>query len=947
MTSPPEGTPHNGTQRLRLLIVDDDIDFAESLLEVLEPRGYQVALAHTAADALKIIRDFDAQVALVDIRLDRSNGIRLIPELRGARPGILCLMITAYAAIENAIEALKYGAYDYLRKPLDAQDLFATLDRCFERLRLEREKNQAEENLRIRNQELEELNARFKKLLASSTALAICSQPSELAQSLLQEFARNVNAQGGSFFVLRDGNLVLMHSLDPSHVPVSLPFPLRVGSVFDLAIKNRAPVLIKKIEQEKDVHTSGWQGYQNDSLMAFPLVDGSGEIVGVVSMHNKVSPPFTQQDCELGALLASYGTETLRVTRIFEALRESEEKYRNILQSIDEGYFELYLSGRVSFMNESMVRILGCSEEELKRLGDEAKPGNDVMVQVQGMFGEVCRSAVSPKMMDYQIIRKDGSPRFLELSTSPMEDSAGQLKGYRGVVRDVTVRRLAEEERQRLAAALENTADSVIIANRDGLIQYVNPAFERTTGLQRDDVSGQRLDQFLISKSDPVSSSLVQNALTLGQSWNGHLVISKSDKTMCEFETTISPIHDVSGEISGFVCINRDVTNEFILEGQLRQAQKMEAIGTLAGGVAHDFNNILQAIMGYSELLLMGKNKETAEYRSLEEIRKSARRAAELTKQLLTFSRKVEIQKRAYALNDGIREARSLLERVIPRMIAIELDLMEGLNPVNADPGQVQQIMLNLAVNARDAMPDGGRITIKTENVFLDTDYCQTQLLIRPGSYVRLTVSDTGHGIDDESLEHIFEPFYTTKAPGSGTGLGLSTVYGIVKSHDGHIECESTPGLGTTFRILLPADDSIPVATAPQIEDGSLSGGAATILIADDDESARSVISQMLNRFGYRVLLAETGLEALAIYRNNREAIDLVILDLIMPKMGGKQCLKEILAIDPAAKVLIATGYKNNTTSEDIIEAGAINLVMKPFSMKELLRAINEVLGRG
>ena len=539
MTSPPQGTPHNGTKRLRLLIVDDDVDFAESLLEVLEPRGYQVALVHTAADALKIIRDFDAQVALVDIRLDRGNGIRLIPELRGARPGILCLMMTAYAAIENAIEALKYGAYDYLRKPLDAQDLFATLDRCFERLRLEREKNQAEENLRIRNQELEELNARLKKLLASSRALAICSQPLELGQSLLQEFARNVNAQGGSFFVLRDDNLVLMHSLDPSHVPVNLPFPLRVGSVFDLAIKNRAPVLIKKIEQEKDVHTSGWQGYQNDSLMAFPLVDGSGEIVGVVSLHNKISPPFTQQDCELGALLASYGTETLRVTRIFEALRESEEKYRNILQSIDEGYFELYLSGRVSFLNESMVRILGCSEEELKRLGDEAKPGNDVMVQVQGMFGEVCRSAVSQKMMDYQIIRKDGSPRFLELSTSPIEDLAGQLKGYRGVVRDVTVRRLAEEERQRLAAALENTADSVIIANRDGLIQYVNPAFERTTGLQRDDVSGQRLDQFLISKSDPVSSSLVQNALTLGQSWNGHLVTSKSDKTMCEFETAI------------------------------------------------------------------------------------------------------------------------------------------------------------------------------------------------------------------------------------------------------------------------------------------------------------------------------------------------------------------------------------------------------------------------
>ena len=946
-SSPLQGSPHNGTEELRLLIVDDDVDFAESLMELLEPRGYRVALAHTAADALKVIRDFDARVALVDIRLDRYDGVRLITELSNARPGILCLTITAYAAIESAIEALKHGAYDYLRKPLDAQDLFATLDRCFERLRLEREKNQAEENLRIRNRELEELNDRLKKLLLSSRALAICSKPSELGQSLLKEFAHTVNAQGGSFFVLQDDRLVLMHSLDPSHVPASLYLPLRKGSVFDLAIRNRAPVLIKNIAQEKDVLPSGWQGYQDDSIMAFPLADGSGEVVGVVSLHNKVSPPFTQQDCELGALLASYGSETLRVTRIFEALRESEEKHRNILQSIDEGYFELHLSGRVSFLNESMVRILGCSEEDLKGLGHESKPGDIVMAQIRGMFEEVCRSAVCSKMMDYRIVRKDGSPLLLELSTSPIEDSAGQLKGYRGVVRDVTVRRLADQERQRLAAALENTADSVIIADRDGLVQYVNPAFERTTGLQRDDVRGQRLDQFLISKSDPVSRSLVQKALTLGQSWNGHLVISKSDKTMCEFETTISPIHDVSGESHGFVCINRDVTNEILLERQLRQAQKMEAIGTLSGGIAHDFNNILQAIIGYSELLLMGKNKETAEHRSLSEIKKSAMRGAELTKQLLTFSRKVEIQKRAYALNDGIREARNLLERVIPRMIAIELDLMEDLNPVNADPGQMQQIMLNLGVNARDAMPDGGRITIKTENVSLDSDYCQTHLLIQPGSYVQLTVSDTGGGIDAESLEHIFEPFYTTKAPGSGTGLGLSTVYGIVKGHDGHIECESAPGHGTTFRILLPAVDRIPVADEPQPRNTALSGGAASILIADDEEALRSVISEMLNSFGYRVLLAENGLEALAIYRNNKEAIDLVILDLIMPQMGGKQCLKEILAINPDAKVLIATGYKNNTTSEDIIEAGAANIVMKPFSMNEMLSAINGALGRG
>ena len=945
MASPPHGVRHNGTEQLRVLVVDDDVDFAESLQEVLEPRGYRVALAHTSAAALKIVRDFDAQVALVDIRLDRDSGVRLIPEIRDARPGILCLMVTAYAATENAIEALKYGAYDYLRKPLDPQVLFATLDRCFERLRLEHEKDQAEENLRIRNQELEDLNARLKNLLASSKALAVCSQTAELSQSLLREFARNLNAQGGSFFVLRDDNLVLMHSLDPSHIPAKLSLPLRADSVFDLAIKNRAPVLIEDMEQEKDVHSSGWQGYRNGSLMVLPLLNGTGEIVGVVSLHNKVSPPFTRQDCELGALLASYGSETLRVTRLFEALRESEAKYRNILQSIDEGYFELHLSGRVSFLNESMLRILGCSEEELKRLGEEAKPADDVMAPVQGMFEQVRRSAVSPKMMDYQIIRKDGSPRFLELSTSPIEDSAGQLKGYRGVVRDVTVRRLAEQERQRLAAALENTADSVVIADRDGLIQYVNPAFETTTGLKREALSGQRLDQFLISKSDPVSGSRVKKALSLGHSWSGQLAISKSDKTTCEFKSTISPIHDPGGEVSGFVCINRDVTNEIILEGQLRQAQKMEAVGRLAGGVAHDFNNMLSVILGYSELIISKLNPFDPILNSLKAVQSAANRSADLTRQLLAFSRKQTITPRVINLNEHTKSMERLLTRIIGEDIDLEFTLAAELWPVYMDPAQIDQVLANLAVNSRDAMPEGGKLTVETSNITLDQHYAETHLGSRPGDFVMLAVGDTGCGMDSETLDHVFEPFFTTKPEGKGTGLGLSTVYGIAKQNEGFVNICSQPGRGTTVKLYIPRCSGRERTASTPVVEGRSPGGCETILLVEDEGAIREMAKTMLEGLGYMVLEAPSPGEAILICEKHSGQIPLLLTDVVMPNMNGIELRARIRAMRPGIRTLFISGYTASAhTHLKGLEKDA-NLLQKPFTLDALAKKVREALG--
>ncbi len=381
------------------------------------------------------------------------------------------------------------------------------------------------------------------------------------------------------------------------------------------------------------------------------------------------------------------------------------------------------------------------------------------------------------------------------------------------------------------------------------------------------------------------------------------------------------------------------------LEGQLLQAGKMEAVGTLAGGIAHDFNNLLQAIIGYTQILLMDKDRGDSDFDKLTQIENSAQRARELTQQLLTFSRKVESKLRPVNINQEIKQIEKLLKRTIPRMIDIELHLEENIKVINADPAQVEQVLMNLGVNARDAMPDGGKLVVETENVILDKEYCKTHLGAVHGEHMLLSFSDTGHGMDKETVEHIFEPFYTTKETGKGTGLGLAMVYGIVKSHDGYIMCYSEPGKGTTFKIYFPAIDSV-VSSGLSVErKEEMPGGNETILLVDDEEAILDVARNMLERFGYTAITAESGEKAIEIYKAQKERIDLVILDLGMPGIGGHKCLKELLKIDSRIKVIIASGYLKIEKVKETVESVASGFIGKPYQLSGMLKKVREVLG--
>jgi CheY-like chemotaxis protein len=370
----------------------------------------------------------------------------------------------------------------------------------------------------------------------------------------------------------------------------------------------------------------------------------------------------------------------------------------------------------------------------------------------------------------------------------------------------------------------------------------------------------------------------------------------------------------------------------------------MEAVGTLAGGIAHDFNNLLQVIQGYGQMLLHDANQDERAHQALVRIVGASKRGADLTQQLLTFSRAVDSDRRPLDLNHEVKKVNTLLERTIPKMINIDLDLADNLRIVNADSTQVEQILMNLAVNAKDAMPEGGKLLIKTENAILNDEVCRLHPDATPWVYALLTVSDNGHGMAEETLEHIFEPFYTTKDVDKGTGLGLAMVYGIVKNHNGFISCTSDPGEGTIFKIYLPTlDREVQVADEKEAR-APIMKGSETILLVDDEELIRDLVVQVLSESGYTVITAPDGKSGLKLYDEQQARIDLVILDLIMPEMGGRKCLAELLKMDPQVRVLIASGYALDGPAIEAIKAGARGHISKPYDLKEMLRMIREVL---
>jgi len=505
-------------------------------------------------------------------------------------------------------------------------------------------------------------------------------------------------------------------------------------------------------------------------------------------------------------------------------------------------------------------------------------------------------------------------------------------------------RQKAEDTLRKLWRAVEQSADVVTITDRDGTIEYVNPAFEVLTGYSRAEVIGQN-PRILKSgqQASEVYRELWQTVLA-GNVFRCTMVNRKKNGEVFVAEKTITPLRDNDGQITHFISNDQDITDRRRLENQLQQAQKMDAVGRLAGGVAHDFNNLLMVISSYAELMLDSLAPQHPLRRNVDEIQKASRRAADLTRQLLAFGRKQMQTLQLLDLNSIIEE----INRMLPRLLGedVELEFVPGqkLGRVKADPVQIEQVLMNLAANARDAMPQGGKLVIETQSVRLDEPYVQTHSIVPEGEYILLTVADSGQGIAPEHLSHIFEPFYTTKAEGKGTGLGLATVYGIVKQNSGFIWVYTEQGLGTTFKIYLPRAKDARVVPQPSLPAEGFARGCETVLLAEDEAAVRQSTREFLTLNGYIVLEANNGTEALAIARKYKRPIHLMISDVIMPQMGGARLAEELAAERPDMKVLFVSGYAETTVQRHGTIDVTSRFLQEPFSLRTLAHKIREIL---
>jgi two-component system cell cycle sensor histidine kinase/response regulator CckA len=535
-------------------------------------------------------------------------------------------------------------------------------------------------------------------------------------------------------------------------------------------------------------------------------------------------------------------------------------------------------------------------------------------------------------------VRADGSEFPLEATVSKFE--AGGRTFYTVVVRDVTERRRTEEHIRQQAALLDKAGEAIHVRDLAGRVSYWNRGAERLYGWAREGVAGRPAGDLLgVPGAEPDDAA---RAMAASGEWRGELRRRTKDGREVIVESHWTLVRDDSGRPASTLVIDSDVTERKRLEAQYLHAQRMESIGRLAGGVAHDFNNLLTVINGYSEMAMGKLEAEQPVYALVREVHRAGERAAALTRRLLAFSRKQILQPVVLDVNGLVAEGEKLLRRLIGEDIDLATALQPGLGRVKADPGEVEQVLINMAVNARDAMPRGGQLTIETRDVDLDEEYARLHADARPGRYVLIAVSDTGVGMDAATKARVFEPFFTTKEVGKGTGLGLSTVYGIVRQSGGHIEVYSEPGRGTTFKVYLPRVKDTPSASAPQQTPSPR--GTETILLAEDEPAARSMMSLALRSLGYVVLEAGDGEVALRVCREYHGGIDLLVTDVVMPNLGGRDLATQLHVLRPQTRVLYLSGYTDDAVfRHGVLEPGTAFLP-KPVTPSALARKVRETL---
>jgi two-component system, cell cycle sensor histidine kinase and response regulator CckA len=908
----------------RVLCVNDDPARLKLLEAHLRQAGYGVSRAADGAEALEAARREPPELIISDVVMPRGDGIELCRAVRAdaGLSGTPVLLLSALRGDEESVlEGLSAGADEYLELPFSPARLVALASRLVERKRAEDARRASE--------------TRYRALFERSP------QPMWVYDLETLFFLAVNDAAVRHYGYTREQFLAMTISdiRPPAEVPALLE------DLSSLSAGVCAPARV-------------WRHLRQDGSTIEVEVTGSdfrfaGRRARLIHINDVTER--TRTDAERQVIY--------EIIQGVNSTRDLDELLRLIHRAIgrvlyaDNCFIALYDKETGLFHKPFHVdqydraappRRLAKSCTAYVFRGERPLLAGPASLQALAEAGEIEMVGRPPAAWLGVPLRTPAEVIGVLVVQNYVDESAYSsrdldfLASVGGQVALAIERKRAEESLARLAAAVEQTADSIVITDAAATIQYVNPAFERVSGYTRAEALG-RNPRFLKSgKTDESAYREMWAALARGEVWAGHFVNRHKDGSFYEESVTISPVRDGAGEVINYIAVKQDLTQQKRLEEQLLQSQKMEAVGQLAGGVAHDFNNLLTAINGYSDLTLRRLSPEDPLRRNVEEVRKAGERAAALTRQLLAFSRKQVLQPKVISLNDVVADMDKMLRRVIGEDVELATVLDNGLGHVKADPGQVEQVVMNLCVNARDAMPRGGRLTVETQNVFLDEEYVARHVGVRPGPYVMLSVADTGTGMDGEIMQRVFEPFFTTKGQGKGTGLGLSTVYGIVRQSGGNVWVYSEPGRGSVFRVYLPRVDAPAKECAGARSPAAPPSCGEKILLVEDDRLVRGVVREIIAEHGYEVLEAASLSEALNHCASNPD-IALLLTDVVMPLVNGREVAGRVTALRPGVRVIFMSGYSEAVVRDGVLEEG-VNFIQKPFTTEALLLKLREVL---
>jgi two-component system cell cycle sensor histidine kinase/response regulator CckA len=650
---------------------------------------------------------------------------------------------------------------------------------------------------------------------------------------------------------------------------------------------------------------------------------------------------------ELEKQIAALKKESIVRDNIEEALRESEEKYKLLLKNLPSIVYKGYKDWSVEFFDDKIQQLTGF---DVDRINSKQITMLDLIVgeDIESARRSFIQALKTDKsyVREFRIRSKTGGIHWMQERGQIICDDNGEIEYVSGVFFDITDRKYAEEvlrqSETRLKAVFEANPDPVVVYDTNGHPRYLNPEFINMFGWTLEDLKGRRIP-FVPDDQKEITTAKITELYAYQKPVRFETTRLTKDGQLLDIFISAAIIKDLESEPSGMVVNLTDITEKKRLESRLQGAQRMEAIGTLAGGIAHDFNNLLMGIQGNASLLLFSKNAAHPDYEQLKNIENYVLQGSNLTSQLLGFARGGKYEVEVMNLNEVIKQENRMFNRT-KKEIVIHEQFEKDLWSVKVSRGQIEQVLLNLYVNASQAMPGGGDLYVQTSNILLDQNFIKP-FQVTSGKYVKISITDTGTGMDEETLQRIFEPFFTTKQMGRGTGLGLASVYGIIKNHGGFTDVHSEKGKGASFDIFLPAIDGQNNLQNKEIEPkDTITHGVETILLVDDDEMVIDVSRQLLEKLGYTVLTADGGQEAIAIYQKHYNEISLVIIDMVMPDLNGGETYDELKNINPNIKVLLSSGYSIDGQAQDILDRGCNGFIQKPFNINKLSCKVRDVL---